>query len=438
MPEPPALKYLHTLLLAAEDTHEARTHVFRDYEDIFHVAAYEEPWSWNTAKRLAEDKIWKARLRELVTTPSTFFNHIWEEILLSLGFFYDYEEGGRSEESFLGLRAQPQTLYLLRMLHNGYGGQFTDFVVRLVEEQPRYFDRPSNLDEILAEQTHPDHFPALEELSVELDQTGRTDTPVFVRLLIHQVAYTCSLFTQTDYNPSGQVLEDCSQYRVGQLSRMFADVTSPISLQARHFCASMNHRGINDFIVLQGKEILRTNEGPYLSWLLYRWFLRCVKRTFGDEHNEFLVANFYPEYGLQQVADPGTVAIEDYAPEGLAGIRVPEHVVRHWQNFNAADLEDVQFKAVGPRILVKNVAKPVQPLRDSLCAVCLEGFDIRKTAMVAWKVVCGHIFHAHCLKEMVNGVEPNSNLCPLCRVNICRSRERTSIVQAEDGEAADG
>jgi hypothetical protein len=89
---------------------------------------------------------------------------------------------------------------------------------------------------------------------------------------------------------------------------------------------------------------------------------------------------------------------------------------------------------------VKDIAKPVQPLGSSTCAVCLDDFGIRRVATVAWKVVCEHVFHAKCLADMVNGIDQNSNCCPLCRVEVCVARERRRIVceDISDGEDEDG
>jgi hypothetical protein len=56
------------------------------------------------------------------------------------------------------------------------------------------------------------------------------------------------------------------------------------------------------------------------------------------------------------------------------------------------------------------------------------------TGCDAVEAECGHSFHALCLSTMVNGIEPCSNLCPLCRAKISNARgwrrvsERVSTV----------
>jgi hypothetical protein len=111
--------------------------------------------------------------------------------------------------------------------------------------------------------------------------------------------------------------------------------------------------------------------------------------------------------------------------------------VQAWQHYDPAALTDVEFEAAGPRIAVENITKPVQPSVPSTCAVCLEEFGIRSTATAAWRVSCGHVFHVKCPKNMVNGVDNNSNRCPYDRMEICVARERRRIVHVDEGEKAE-
>jgi hypothetical protein len=55
---------------------------------------------------------------------------------------------------------------------------------------------------------------------------------------------------------------------------------------------------------------------------------------------------------------------------------------------------------------------------------------------VAWRVGCQHVFHAKCLKETVNGVDSNSNRCPLDRKEIRVARERRRVIYAAYNDEA--
>jgi len=65
--------------------------------------------------------------------------------------------------------------------------------------------------------------------------------------------------------------------------------------------------------------------------------------------------------------------------------------------------------------IVTNGSLPVKrfDVPDQECSICLD--SIRKDTHV-FSLVCGHIFHCHCLCRVI--CEPISPKCPLCRCNI--------------------
>ncbi|KAH6870422.1 hypothetical protein BKA58DRAFT_176601 [Alternaria rosae] len=179
---PASLKYLQTALTAAEDTHEARSNIFATYGNVL----------------------------------------------------------------FMGLRIEDHTQSILRMLQSGYDGQLSEFVAKLVEEQPRYFDRPSNIDSFIQQQLHGDNFPTLANvLLISAPATGHNITRSSVlNLLVHQIAYICDLFQKTDYAPGAEVVEALAEYCIGQLLRMFAHPESRVPLEDRVHCARINYHTI--------------------------------------------------------------------------------------------------------------------------------------------------------------------------------------------------
>jgi hypothetical protein len=175
--------------------------------------------------------------------------------------------------------------------------------------------------------------------------------------------------------------------------------------------------------------MLQSTDREFLNWEMYKWLFRCVERVCEDMST---AEKLFHGLDLAIVADPGTLAQSDYIPASNTLLVVPGHLVQVWQDYDPTDLRDVEFEAAGPRILVKNVARPVQPETEATCTVCMEFFAVRRSSTVAWKVRCGHVFHAHCLRSMINGIERNSNCCPLCRAEICMARKRRRIIYTDD------
>jgi hypothetical protein len=421
---PVPLKYLHALLTAAEDAHEARSNVVAIYDGIL-LYALRFPDKRDTALM-----IWTKGLGGLASTPSGQFDNVWQELIDRrvdlIDYIYEWQSDESGEELFMGLRVEEHTRLLLSMLLSGYDGQFADFVTKLVEEQPKYFDRPSDIDTLLQQRTQPDSFPTLPNMLMPGSATGDKMPRTVLIFLAHHIAYICDLFNKTDYSPSAEVVKSLAGYRISQLSRMFADPTSHVPVQIREHCASINHRTIQDIVVLRAKELLQSTDKEYLNWHMYQWLLSCVKKSLLDDPR---TTKLFNNIGLGEVARADAVEQAYYVPRENVRLTVPLHMIEQWQNYDPAALEDLRFKAVGPRILAKSVAKPVQPGIEATCSVCLELFAVRKASTVAWKVACGHVFHAQCLESMINGIEKNSNCCPLCRTEICAARERRRIMQ---------
>lgn len=135
----------------------------------------------------------------------------------------------------------------------------------------------------------------------------------------------------------------------------------------------------------------------------------------------------------------GFPAVANYVPGHLSNCRIPPSLIDRWQHYDPAALEDVRFEAVGPRIKANRIAGPAHALTDPACCICLENYftkmGLGETGR--WKVACGHVFHAHCIERWVNGIEPSSPLCPLCRTPIYWPRERRPIIPSPAGSGYD-
>jgi hypothetical protein len=150
---------------------------------------------------------------------------------------------------------------------------------------------------------------------------------------------------------------------------MFADPISKISLRVRTHCAAMNHRGIIDFIALQAKELLaEASQRECPTFMMYSWLMLCV----GDSLSVSDIEKCFRTHGMYAVLDFNTEDQEKYVPKATESLRVPNYIEQDWQHYDPEALADVEFEATGPRIAVKDIAKPVQPPGSETCAVCLE------------------------------------------------------------------
>ncbi|KAI4632110.1 uncharacterized protein J4E87_001581 [Alternaria ethzedia] len=421
---PTPLTYLHTLLTAAEDTHEARSNVVATYDTmLLYALSYPR-------KRALALNLWTTHLGVLASTPSGDFGQAWQELMdrrEELVDYMDTSQMGRGQnEVFMGVRVDDHTQLCLTMLQSGYDGQFVDFVTRLMEEQPRYFDQPSDINTFMQQRLDSEDFPHLGDLLlIPAPATGHGNTAEIVfNLLVHHIAYICDLFQKTSYAPSPELVEALAEHRIDQLSRMFADPGNHMPLDARVHCAGINHRTIQDFVVLRAKEILESTERELLNWHMYKWLVGCVESVIQDVPRTRI---FFDDLGLGEVVGADIVEQRNYVPYLIVSLTIPEGMIQEWQEYEPASFEDVKWEATGPCILASSVARPVQLGPEAICPVDLEPFDVRNADTMAWQVDCSHAFHAQCLETMINGIETNSNRCPLCRAGICDARERRRI-----------
>lgn len=152
--------------------------------------------------------------------------------------------------------------------------------------------------------------------------------------------------------------------------------------------------------------------------------MRCVESVILDIPRTTML---FDSLGLGEVVGVDIVEQKNYVPYLTASLTIPEGIIQEWQKHDPARLESVEFEAAGPRILARSVSRSVQLGTEATCSVCLELFDVRDVSTVAWKAGCGHTFHAQCLSSMINGIQTNSNCCPLCRAEICVARKQRRI-----------
>jgi hypothetical protein len=275
------------------------------------------------------------------------FAAIWREV-------GEYEDSVRRllDEivPFMGLRLEKHTVWILQ---HPYLGPFKDFVEELAEEQPRYHDRPSDFDVELLRRKDNNDFPALTDLQTPVLHDINVAN-IVVALLSHHIAYTCDLFAKTEYNPSEQVVQSLSEWRVYQVSTMISEPLCRTPLRARTHRARMNIRGVQEFVHQKAKALLDCTSPKLLNWELNNWFLDCLKLI--KIAMPSMMACIVGDNQLQAVADPNTAPIENYMPTNTAQLQVPEPLLDALQPYDANALEDVRFETSGPIVDINDIA----------------------------------------------------------------------------------
>jgi hypothetical protein len=327
------------------------------------------------------------------------------------------------------------TSCILQNLSDRHEGRFTTFIEQLAAEQPRYFDRPSDLDEVLLRRHDDEDFPCLTELLLPVLHDHETAVGLSA-FMIHHVAYACNLFRQTNYDPGEETIRAVLDWRVEHMSLMLSEPLCRMPLRARKHCATMNVRGVQELVIHRAREMLQHSAAEELNWLLYTWLVSGIHRIVAKKPR--LLASMLVGYDLMPLLDPLAAPVAHFAPTVAASLCIPQELVTTWQNYDIEALEDVRFEPVGPEIDVRDVAELTATPDPFTCAICLDDFAEWGAFPDVFEVCCGHSFHAACLSAMVNGIGHNSNCCPLCRTEICDARERRRIAdQVEEDETGD-
>jgi hypothetical protein len=331
------------------------------------------------------------------------------------------------EVEFMGLRLEYRSVYVLQVLCNG---QYTAFVQQFTVEQPRYHDRPSDADDALRRD---DDFPAPTDiLLLPLRHGDEKTIEMVVALTLHHIAYACNLFAKTEYAPTDEAVEALMEWGVYQISSMLSEPMGRMPLRARKHCAGMNIRGVQESVVSKGRQVLRGCPDKYPHWEMYTWYAGCLQRELKEKLA--LLSQTLISLGPSDVAEPDATPVAHFTPGSSDRLRIPDELVDRWQSYNTNVLEDVRFEAIGPTIDVREIAEITVSPDPETCALCWEDFAEGGTFPDAFEASCGHSFHGTCLSTMVNGIEPSSNRCPLCRKTICVARERTRINSSTEAD----
>jgi hypothetical protein len=309
-------------LLDNSDTHEKRTAVVQAYSWLLETLLFSDQVSEH--ETTVVKAVWKTSLEAAAaavnsyTTPrksdALTFHAVWDEIKLlkdSYAQYINQDQAVPKDTALQDLRLESHVSFILWDLSDHHDSRFESFVQQVAAEKPRYFDRPSNCDEMILHRNGDDDFPGLSDLLSPsiLDEGTAGD---LIALMIHHVVYACALFQQTNFEPSEEVIRALVDLRVQQVSSMLSEPLCRMSLRARQHCATMNAPGVQEFVVYWAREMLQYSPTEELTWRMYKWFVFCVQRVMSDRPGS--LAGMLSGYDLMPLLEPTTVPLENFIP----------------------------------------------------------------------------------------------------------------------------
>ncbi|KAJ4350337.1 uncharacterized protein N0V89_008958 [Didymosphaeria variabile] len=364
----------------------------------------------------------------MYTFPS--FEDLWNELLASFEHIDSAVESGQIDVCSLQ-RYHGKTLRACRCFAFEYlqkcDLKYTQHIKDLFYNQPVYTDLPSDYDRYVSNRlTGQDPFFGLTDaLRPFIHDSHRTS--IVLKLFGEVMAFTLDLFSVTSYTPSTQqvnvLLDECAHVWGMHVESFLTGV--PRSL--REAWSGVNARGVAEALVHRCREIVQQGDAFNVGWFLHVWVFGRAITALSNEN---------PAHGewLKQM-----LRTWDAIPSGLIDQPLsPEanYVMHHFEGYtlDRQDLglagpgnqQDVQFVPAGPDLDPLNHADLIQVSdKEDLCVVCQCEFEDEATVKLR---TCDHILHLECVRYLINGIEPSSNLCPLDRKQICPPRPRRADV----------
>lgn len=308
--------------------------------------------------------------------------------------------------------------------------KYTPLIHAIFDKQPVHQDLPSNFPNLIYQNRLHRNTPDEEFFVLHMALfpfASNTGADSWVQdIIVHfgmLVAYTVDLFVATSYTPSvaqtGVLLETAFE----AWDMVTSDIFGSTPLPVRRQMVLLNVRGITEALVHKCRQLLREHRSSAtLGWRLNAWFFANVASALQrcgwppDLARHLVVAASDLEFGTGAVVSDR----EDFVLRGYRRFGLDRDRLVGVDQFDR--LEDVRLvpdgEARDPRkytdaILVYD--------KKGLCVVCQ--YEFGDDPVVELRS-CAHVLHLECVRIMINGGGPSSNLCPLCREVICPRRPR--------------
>ena len=432
-----ALEYIEEVCpFGTEDFEECFLLWIKFYSRLLHCAVHmiheddgEALWSEERVDchLLFEETIADYDMR-VESTPSAkmpTFEAIWMEMIVgAIEIDYEFEDGSLKICEYIfahGRRLAGHQAYAFAFSCFA-SAKYIQFFQSFMEQQPVYTDLPSNFPESYALDgtTGVTDFSLLKDV-VRLTAAG--DATHLMDYFGPLLNLTISTFEATLFTPSQAHINVLQDACVQAWTRLTSNLMNGKPIYVRRNMAQINVRGLVDLLSYKCRQLLNEPESSHkFGWSLCVWFLRHFYKALLNcdwtlEESRAYIRNV--SSGHLDLDKPDSTPMMDFRlPKYMSYIVNIQELERASQ---IEDLEDVRFVPDGEPLDPKNYTDPMTNCKkEELCVICqceLDGEVVKLRA-------CGHILHLECVRAMINGVEPSSNLCPLDRQQICPRRLR--------------
>lgn len=364
------------------------------------------------------------------------FNTIWDEVAAVLDAVLLLDPAKYNLEfweqhvDYHGLVVDPSIILICDTLMN-LSPDFEDWIMHIINSQPRYNDVPGNLQ---------DHLKARQLLGAStIPEMARmiTANPLDYKEIESEIAHFAGLVQVTIdhhqemrwFSMGHPSLNDYLNELVDHHRSLISDPFSKLSLVLRQQLASCDIRGTARLLVQDATTLL--NRSFYTvrghSWDMFKNFVDGLMRVAGALGSVCLghVRTALSMIRLDCFLDPNATRddIWIWLPEERDDEHEPDG------ELDLDDLPEVYFEPIGPTIKAEQYAFAVTKISDlpgEDCTICRDVLNVHETVRdeVPVKIDCGHVFHYGCLSTLINGIAKFSNLCPNCRQMVCPRRPK--------------
>ncbi|KAL1592019.1 hypothetical protein SLS60_011611 [Paraconiothyrium brasiliense] len=379
------------------------------------------------------------RLHNRTTTSKNYtlpsFEALWQELLDSFdhigsivhGTFNDGHVDVCSYQQYRGKTLRAYRWFAFQYLQK-CDLKYTQRIENILDNQPVYTDLPSDYDRYVSNRLagQDPFFGLTDALRPFIHDTHRT--ALVLTLFGKVLALTLDLFGVTSYTPSTQqvnVLLDACARTWGESVEIFL---TGVPRSVRVAWSAVNARGVGEALVHRCRELVQQHGASNVGWFLHVWAFGAAITALSNEnpaHGEWLkqMLRTWPAIPSGLIDQPLSPEVSFVLPQFSSYILDRRELEAANRDVN---MQDVLFEPAGEALNPLDHTDMIQPFnKDDLCVVCQCEFEDEATVKLR---NCDHIMHLECVRSLINGIEPSSNLCPLDRKEICPPRPRSAVI----------
>jgi hypothetical protein len=383
--------------------------------------------------------VYERKAHGCTNNPPPSFEELWDELQSTFQHIDGAVDSGHvyvcGTTTVLGRTVERWQAFTLEYLQH-CGAAWTQVITSIFEKQPVYTDLPSNYDEYVSNRLAWDDpvfemTAALQRFSEE-DQCDKQSKERCIETLLMffagSAAFVADLFAATSYTPTSaqvNILSDtCARKWALDVGEGSMELWNVYPHVVRQHMTSVNARGVAEVLVHRCRNFLQYHPPRHLSWFLNVWLMQRVIAAFdGDSKKADWIEDLLRQWhalGDKDLLDNIFEAKDNYIPHYFRNYRLSRLDLEEANRLMS--LQDVLFVPIGPPVDPLCYTDPIlATTKKDLCVLCQYEFEDHATVKLR---ACNHIMHLECVRTLINGVENNSNLCPLDRESICPPRPR--------------